>query len=90
MVKATFSLPEKTMAQLRRTAARLGRPQSRIVRDAVEDYAARADRLSDAERVRLLAVLEQLGGDPVTRSGRAVDAEIVEIRAGRRRGGRRS
>ncbi len=90
MVKATFSLPDKTMTQLRRTAARLGRPQSQIVRDAVEEYAARADRLSEAERVRLLGVLEQLSGDTVTRSARAVDVELAEIRAARRRGGRRS
>ena len=90
MVKATFSLPEATMAQIRRTAARLGRPQSQIVRDAVEDYAARADRLSEAERVHLLELLDVIAGTPSERPAKAVDAEIRAIRAARRRGGRRS
>ena len=89
MVKATFSLDEETMDQLRRTAARLGKAQSHIVRDAVMEYAARTDRLSERERLHLLGVLERLGQAPVHRTARAVDQEIKAVRAARRRGGRR-
>ena len=41
MVKVTFSLDDGTVDQIRRAAARLGRPQSQIVREAIADYAAR-------------------------------------------------
>jgi predicted transcriptional regulator len=90
MVKVTFSLDEETMAQIRRTAARLGKAQSHVVREAVAEYAARADRLSEGERVRLLGVLDALAGRPPTRPARDVDAELRSLRAARRRGGRRS
>jgi hypothetical protein len=90
MVKVTFTLDDETVAELRRTAARLGKPQSLVVREAVADYAARADRLSERERLDLLAVLEKLGTAPPTRTARAVDAEIKAVRAARRQGGRRS
>ena len=45
MIRVTFSLDEATVAEIRRTAARLKRPQSQVVREAVAEYAARADRL---------------------------------------------
>ena len=88
MVKVTFSLDDETMAQIRRTAARLGKAQSHIVREAVAEYAARTDRLSERERLQLLAVLEKLDGTPISRTARAVDREINAVRTGRRRGGR--
>ena len=56
MVTVTFSLDDATVERLRRTASRLGRAQSQIVREAVAEYAARADRLSESERRQLLAV----------------------------------
>jgi hypothetical protein len=90
MVKVTFTLDDDTVAELRRTAARLGKPQSLVVREALADYAARADRLSERERLHLLDVLEKLGAAPPTRTARAVDAEIKAVRAARRQGGRRS
>lgn len=90
MVKATFSLDDETMAQIRRTAARLGKAQSHIIREAVADYAARADRLSERERLHLLGVIAKVGAAPATRAARAVDAEIKSVRAARRQGGRRS
>jgi hypothetical protein len=89
MVKVTFSLDDETVAQLRRTAERLGKPQSLVVREALADYAARADRLSERERVHLLGVLEKIGTTPVSRTARAVDVEIAAVRAARRQGGRR-
>ena len=51
MVKVTFSLDEATVARIRRTASRTGQAQSRVVREAVAEYASRTDRLSERERV---------------------------------------
>jgi predicted DNA-binding protein len=90
MVKATFSLDDETMEQIRRTAARLGKAQSHVVREAVAEYAARTDRLSERERLHLLGVLEKLAETRVSRTARAVDREIKAVRAARRHGGRRS
>lgn len=90
MVKVTFTLDEKTVAEIRRTAERMGTAQSQVVRDAVAEYAARADRVSERERLRRLAVLDSLRTAPRSRTGAAVDAELRAIRAARRSGGRRS
>ena len=89
MVKVTFTLDEETVAEIRRTAARLGTAQSRVVRDAVAEFAARADRLTERERLRMLGVLEALRPAAATRSAAAVDAELRAVRAARRQGGRR-
>jgi len=89
MVRATFSLDDETVAQIRRTAARLRKPQSHVVREAVADYAARSDRMSERERLQLVGALERLRHAPPTRSAREVDAEIRSVRTARRHGGRR-
>jgi hypothetical protein len=89
MVRVTFSLDDATVAALRRTAARLRKAQSQVVREAVADYAARSDRLSETERLRLLGVLDRLRATPPTRGARAVDAELANLRRARRAGGRR-
>jgi hypothetical protein len=89
MARATFSLDEATIAEIRRTAARLRKPQSHVVREAVAEYAARADRLSERERLHLLDVLERLRGTRPTRPAAAVDRELKDLRAARRTGGRR-
>jgi len=90
MVKVTFTLDEQTVATLRRAASRLKKPQSAVVRAAIQDYADRADRLSDEERRRLLKVVDRMVARRPGRSQAEVDAEIAEIRAARRRGGRRA
>jgi Ribbon-helix-helix protein, copG family len=89
MARATFSLDDGTIAEIRRVAARLGRPQSQIIREAVADYAARTDRLSERDRLRLMAVLDRLREARPTRSAADVDAELKAARAARRAGGRR-
>ena len=48
------------------------------------------DRLSDEERKRMLAALDQMKARRPTRSDADVDAEIDHIRKTRRRGGRRN
>jgi hypothetical protein len=89
MARVTFSLDEATVAQIRQTAARLRKPQSHVVREAVADYAARADRLSDAERLHLMGVLERLRHVKPTRPAADVDLELRTLTAARRAGGRR-
>lgn len=90
MVRATFALDEATLAQIRRTAEKLRKPQSHVVREAVAEYAARTDRLSERERLHLLEVIERIGQGKPTRSAKAVAAELADVRAARRHGGRQS
>jgi hypothetical protein len=90
MVKVTFTLDDVTVARLRRAAARLGRPQSQVVREAIRDYAARIGRLSEAERLRLLQVFDTVVPAIPDRPLHAVQAELRAIRRARRRGGRRT
>jgi predicted transcriptional regulator len=89
MARVTFSLDDATVAQIRQTAARLRRPQSHVVRDAVADFAARADRLSEREQVHLTSVLERLRNAKPTRPVAEVDSELLSLRTARRAGGRR-
>jgi hypothetical protein len=89
MVKMTFTLDDHTVERLRRMAARLARPQSYVVREAVREYDARSAKLSDEERLRMLAILDRMVQDPPTRTAAEVDAELGAIRASRRRWGRR-
>ncbi len=88
MVKVTYSLDDATVRRIRTIAGRLGIPQSQMVREAVADYAARKDRLSEAERLRMLEVLYRLRDTPPRRSRAEVEAELREIRDARRRGWR--
>ncbi len=89
MARVTFSLDEATVAQIRQTAARLRKPQSHVVRDAVADYATRTDRLSERERQHLMGVLERLRDAKPTRTAPDVNAELKALRTARRAGGRR-
>jgi hypothetical protein len=90
MVRVTFTFDDKTVETLRRTASRLKKPQSVVVREAIEDYATRADHLSDAERQHMLKVFDRMVVRIPARSQAEADAEIAEIRATRRAGGRRT
>jgi predicted transcriptional regulator len=89
MVRVTFSLDDATVAQIRKTAARLRKAQSHVVREAVAEYAARSDRLSETERQLTLAVLARLRLAKPTRPLAEVDVELRTLRAARRAGGRR-
>lgn len=89
-VKATFTLDEESAAKLNLASKRLNRPKSQIVREAIIDYSDRADRLSEQERLRMLRVIDEFMAEPPTRPQSEVDAEIAEIRAARRGGGRRT
>jgi hypothetical protein len=89
MTRVTFSLDDETIAAIRRTAARLRKPQSQVVRDAVAEYAASSDRLSHAERRQALAILERLRASRSSRRADDVDRELRALRSARRAGGRR-
>ena len=86
--RATFTLDNETEEVLRKTAERLSKSKSEIVREAVQEYGARVDRLSEAERLRLLAVFDRLVPAIPERPLAEVEAEIEEIRSSRRAGGR--
>lgn len=89
MARATFSLDEATIAEIKRTAERLKKPQSHVIREAVADYAARTDRLSERERRHMLGLLEDLRAVKPARTAAAVDAELKALRQARRAGGQR-
>jgi hypothetical protein len=86
MPKLTFSLDEQAVRLLRQVAARSNKPQSLIVREAITQYAAREETLSDGERQRLLGVLRTIKQRPQTRSRAEVDRELDQIRRTRRTG----
>lgn len=89
MVKVTYTLDDETVAQIRKTAGRLRKPQSQIVREAVRDYAARTDRLSEEERRQKLRIFDDMIARVPARSPGDVAAELRAIRRARRRSGRR-
>jgi Ribbon-helix-helix protein, copG family len=89
MVKVTFTLDALTVSRLRQTAARANKPQSQVVREAVNDYADRAGKLSEAERVRMLSALDAIVARKPARTAADVDRELHAIRTARRTGGRR-
>lgn len=89
MVKMTFTFDEDTVGRLRQAAARLAKPQSYVVREAVREYAARVGALSEAERRQMLKVFDVVVPVIPPKPLKDVLAEIDGIRAARRRGGRR-
>ena len=89
-VKMTFSLDEATATRLSQTADALRKPKSEVVRDAIEDYADRLGRLSEAERRRLLQAFDELVPDIPARPASEVDKELADLRRSRRQGGRHS
>jgi hypothetical protein len=89
LVKMTFSLDAETAARLRTTADRVRLPQSQVVREALAEYAARIGRLGEDERAGLLRAFDRLLPAVPRKAAASVDAELRELRAARRRGGRR-
>jgi hypothetical protein len=87
-VKMTFSLDEATARRLDEAAERTRKPKSAVVREAILDYADRVGRLTEAERIRLLGIFDELVPAIPAKSAAAVDAELRTLRDTRRRGGR--
>lgn len=89
-IKMTFSLDRATAARLQQAAQRTGKAKSEVVREAIEEYAARIGRLSERERLELLRSFDRLVTAIPVRPAAEVDAELAELRAARRTGGRQS
>lgn len=89
-VKMPFTLDHETARRIDRTAERLAIPKSAVVREAVAEYAARAGRLSDQERRRMLRVFDDVIERILVQSSVAADAELAAIRRARRQGRRRT
>lgn len=87
-IKMTFSLDEATATRLDDAATSLRKPKSEVVREAIRDYADRVGRLTEAERLRLLGVFDELVSQIPMSSAADVEAELTEIRRARQRGGR--
>ncbi|HEX5432027.1 MAG TPA: ribbon-helix-helix protein, CopG family [Bryobacteraceae bacterium] len=87
-VKVTFTLDETTIARLNETAQRLSKPKSEVVREAIQSYHAKSDRLSETERLRMVRVMKEILAKPPTRSRAEVQKELRELRLARRSGGR--
>jgi hypothetical protein len=90
MVKVTFTFSSDTVEVLRKTAARLKKPQSMVVREAIQDYASRSAKMTDGEREHLLKTFDRVLRRIPIRSPEGADAEKAAIRAARRSGGRRT
>jgi predicted transcriptional regulator len=84
MIKVTFTLDDDTVARLRRVSARLSRPRSQVVREAIRDYDERSSKLTEAERRHLLETFDRLVPTLRKRGTRAAEQEVLEIRAARR------
>ena len=89
-VKVTFTLDDQTVERIGRTAELLRIPKSGVVREAVREYAARAGRLSEGERLRLLDVFDTVVPRIPRHPAQAVDREIAALRRARRGGGRKT
>ncbi len=83
-------MDEATVERLNETATRLAKPKSEVVREAIRDYHSRSDRLSEAERQRMLRAVDELMAKPPTRSQREVDRELRKIGEFRQIGWQRS
>lgn len=90
MVRMAFTFDRDTVGRLRKTAARLRRPQSQVVREPIREYAERIGSLGEEERRRMLHVLDSVVPAIPVRPLRQVEAELAEVRAARRREGRRA
>ncbi len=88
--KVTYTIDASTIARLEEAADRLGKPKSQVVREAINDYAARIGRLSEGERLRMLRTFDDVVGRIPERPAREVDEELAEIRSTRHAGGRQS
>jgi predicted transcriptional regulator len=88
--KVTFTLDAATIHRLKDAAQRLEKPQSAIVREAIQDFHDRIGKLSEQERVRTLRAFDQLVPKIPRRPLGAVERELAEVRRSRRQSGRRT
>jgi metal-responsive CopG/Arc/MetJ family transcriptional regulator len=87
-VRITIQLDRETLASVDKDAARLSKPRSEVLRQAIESSYPDRGPVSEAERLRRLRIMDEYMKKPPTRSQREVDRELAEIRRARRSGGR--
>ncbi len=90
VMRATFSIDDKTDAALRRVSQALGTSKSDVVRRAVLEFEARCDRLTERERREKLMILSRLRSEAMTRPDADVDRELQDLREAREAGWRDS
>ena len=90
MIKRTFTFDEATSTRLDRTAYRLSKPKSEVVREAIRMYSEYVGLLSEDERARMLATFDRVVHSIPGRSLEDVEVELEEVRQARRGSGRRS
>ncbi len=88
--KVTFTLDASTVSRLQEASARLAKPKSEIVREAILEFYERIGRLSERERVGMLRAFDELVPKIPSRSAKDVDNELSAIRKARKMGGRRT
>ena len=86
----TFTLDEETVGRINRAAGRLNIAKSQVVREAVRDYSERIGRLSEAERLKMLRIFDEVVPRIPYRTIEEVEKELNGIRQARRSSGRRS
>jgi hypothetical protein len=86
----TLTLDEQTIQQIESAAETFGKSKSQIVQEALAGYRAIPDRLTEAERQRMLKALDEMMRTPSPKTAEEVQQEIEDIRAARRSGGRRT
>jgi predicted DNA-binding protein len=86
MVKMTFTLDEATVEVLKRTAARLQKPQSYVLREAIAHYEPHAGKLSRAESKRRVELFDQMLSEIPTRDASAANKELKQLRVSRSKG----
>ena len=87
-IKRTFTFDEATSLRLDRTAYRLSKSKSEVVREAIRVYSEHIDLLSEDERTRMLATFDRVVPAIPRRPVEEVEAELQEVRRARQGGGR--
>jgi hypothetical protein len=86
----TLTLEEKTIQRIESAAENLGKSNGEVVEEAMADYHRLPEKLTDAERQRRLAALDEMMRTPSPKTAEDVRREIEEVRAARHGGGRRT
>jgi predicted DNA-binding protein len=82
----TLTLDEETIQRIDAASESLGKSKSQVVQEAVADYRRVPNRLSEAERQRMLKALEVLRKQPPSRPQEEVERELKELRLARHGG----
>ena len=88
LIKMTFTLDDDAVRELDRAAERLDMPKSQVVREALRAYGEQLGRLTDEERAAMLETFDRVVPAIGDRPRTEVEAELSEVRAARRDGGR--